>query len=154
LQAYEDILLNRGKHTFQSGIALEHSYDNVTGELDPSGNFTFSSLTAFLTNQPDVFGASIATSNPVRQIRQTIIGTYLQDQWRLLPILSINLGLRYEPSTLPREINNHAAFLRNFTDAQAVVGDTWLQRNPTLHNFAPHVGFAWDPFSSGKTIVS
>src|SRR5207244_1430229 len=62
------------------------------------------------------------------------------------------LGLRYEFATVPTEVNGKIANLRNVSDSKITVGDPW-HRNPSLKNFAPRVGLAWDPFGDGKTSV-
>jgi hypothetical protein len=80
------------------------------------------------------------------------VGTYLQDDWRWRTNLTINLGLRYEMSTMPAEVHGKLTVLRQLTDATPHLGDP-LIFNPTLRNFEPRVGFSWDPFRDGKASV-
>jgi hypothetical protein len=82
----------------------------------------------------------------------TLFGLYIQDDWRWRPNLTLNLGLRYEMSTVPTEVHGKLTNLINISDAQPHLGDPYFL-NPTLRNFEPRVGFAWDPFRNGKTAV-
>jgi hypothetical protein len=82
----------------------------------------------------------------------SVIGAYLQDDFRILPNLTLNLGVRYEMGTVVSEVHDRIANLRNLTDAQPALGRPFYN-NPTLKNFAPRFGFAWDPFKNGKTAV-
>jgi hypothetical protein len=68
------------------------------------------------------------------------------------PNLTANLGLRYEMATVPSETSGRLASLQNLTDPTVIVRSP-LYRNPTLRNFEPRIGFAWDPFGNAKTAV-
>ncbi len=66
--------------------------------------------------------------------------------------LTVNIGVRYEMITGPTEVNGKIANMLNVTDVQPTVGQIFT-KNPTTKNFAPRVGFAWDPFGDGKTSI-
>src|SRR5882724_474711 len=101
----------------------------------------------------DSLSAAIPSAISERGFRQTIVGTYLQDDWRWRPNVTFNLGLRYEMATVPTEVQGKLTVLRHLTDAQPHLGDP-LFSNPTLRNFEPRIGLSWDPFSNGKTAIS
>ncbi|HVS87556.1 MAG TPA: carboxypeptidase regulatory-like domain-containing protein [Candidatus Acidoferrum sp.] len=153
IQGYDDRSWTSGKHALKFGGALERIRDNMFGVSNPTGEFTFNSLSDFLTNAPFSLAASIPSAISGRGIRQTIVGSYVQDDWHWRPSLSISLGLRYEMATVPTEVHGKLTVLRNLTDATPHLGDP-LFSNPTLRNFEPRVGFSWDPFRDGKSTVS
>ena len=68
------------------------------------------------------------------------------------PNLTVNIGLRYEMATVPNEIHGKISNLYNITDSTPHLGNPYFS-NPTLRNFEPRVGFAWDPLGDGKTVV-
>jgi len=153
IQAYEDFSFNRGKHSLKFGVGLERIRDNMLGVSDAGGVFSFNRLSDFLTNVPFFLSAAIPSAVTERGIRQTILGAYIQDDWRWRPNVTINLGVRYEMATVPTEVQGKLTTLRHITDATPHVGDP-LFSNPTLRNFEPRVGVSWDPFGSGKTAIS
>jgi hypothetical protein len=152
-QGYDDAFLTRGTHSLKFGFAVERMQSNNLFHFFDDGNFVFPSLSAFLTNQPIVFSATIPSSATERGIRETLFGGYIQDDWRLRSNLTLNLGLRYEMTTIPSEVRGKQASLKSMTDSQISVGAPYFSQNPTTKDFEPRLGFAWDPFGGGKTSV-
>ena len=162
-QFYDDAFITKGTHTIKFGFAVEPMRLNIRALSDPNGIFKFGSLSefddtgtfvrsTFLQNIPSRFQGGIASTLSPRNLRTTLFGVYLQDDWRLRPGLTLNLGLRYEMNTMLTETHGKLSNLRNITDATPHLGDPFFN-NPTLKNFEPRIGFAWDPFNNGKTAV-
>ena len=162
LQLYDDAFWTKGTHSIKFGGAFERMFLNVVADTDPNGIWIFNDLGSFLTNSPHKFQGGIASTLSPRNLRQNIYGLYLQDDWRWKPNITLNLGLRYEASSVPFETAGKTANLRNITDALPVCGTLKFGgcsstgsffSNPTLKNFEPRFGFAWDVFRNGKTAV-
>jgi Carboxypeptidase regulatory-like domain/TonB dependent receptor len=151
-QGYDDAFVTRGKHSLKFGVGVERIQENMSAADSPNGIYSFGSLMNFLTASPDTFAANLGETGIPRNMRQTIFGVYAADDLRLLPNLTINLGLRYEMSTVPSELHGRIASLRSITDSTLHTGDPYFS-NPTLHNFEPRFGFSWDPFKTGTTAL-
>src|SRR5438132_7417432 len=151
-QLYDDAFFTKGTHSIRFGVAAERMFLNVLADTDPNGIWNFDSVQGFLTNQPTKFQGGIASTLSPRNLRQTLFGVYLQDDWRARPNLTLNLGLRYEMSTVISETSSKLANLRNIADATAHLGNPFFN-NPTLKDFEPRFGFAWDPLGKGRTSV-
>jgi hypothetical protein len=150
-QGGDDAILTHGRHVLNFGGEVERMQDNQISAGNVNGLFRFDSLTQFLTNQPSLF-SGIATPLPTDSgLRETRFGAYVQDDIRLQKTLTLNAGFRYEMLTVPTESHGRTSVLRNLTDASPSVG-TPLFQNPTLRNFEPRVGFAWNP-RGGKTLL-
>jgi hypothetical protein len=148
-QVYDDAFVTHGKHSLKFGVSAERIFLDVSQKTNPNGVFSFGSLPAFLINNASRLNGPSGTP---RDLRETVFGAYLQDDWRWRPNLTLNLGLRYEFATVLKEAHGKLSNLLNITDTTAHLGDPYFL-NPTLRNFAPRVGFAWDPFGNGKTAV-
>jgi len=159
-QGYDDLFWTRGIHGLKMGFTVERVQLNAFDPA-PAGEIAFGSLAdassnGFLTNNPIFLAAPLPSAPFIHfNFRSTIIGGYFQDDVRLKPTLTLNLGLRYEMSTVPSEIHGHLSALHSpfgQTFADTIVGKT-VFNNPTKRNFEPRIGFAWDPFRNGKTSV-
>ena len=163
IQAYDDAFFTKGTHSLRFGVAVERELLNVVANTDPNGIWHFGALSefdpqgnfvrsTFLQNIPAKFQGGIASTLSPRNLRQTIFGAYVQDDWRFKSNLTLNLGLRYEMSTVVHETAGKLANLVNLSDANPHLGNPFFS-NPTLKDFEPRLGFAWDPFKNGKTAV-
>ena len=151
-QVYDDAFWTKGLHSIKFGFAYEAMQLGRTAVTGPNGEFSFGSLTNFLTNAPKTFKGQSPDTTSTPHMRQKLFGGYIQDDWRIRPSLTLNLGLRYEMSTVPTETQNHLANLATL-DAPTLTLGSPLFSNPTTRNFEPRLGFAWDPFHDGKTAV-
>jgi hypothetical protein len=147
-----------------------HTLYLPTGLLRFTGKVTGSSVKDFLTNHPASFESGLPARVSPRGMRQTLFGGYIQDDWRVRPRLTLNVGLRYEMVTVLNEVQGKLTSLRNITDPLPYCGNTDLAltnilgkpgcagqapfyNNPTTLDFEPRFGFAWDPKGDGKTAV-
>jgi Carboxypeptidase regulatory-like domain/TonB dependent receptor/TonB-dependent Receptor Plug Domain len=158
-QVYDNVFLMQGKHNLKFGANVERIIDNQSTPSQPGGDFEFSSLLDFLTNDnasnpPDLLTLIADAPGIVsrRRMRETVFGAYLQDDMHVRSNLTLNLGLRYEMATVPSETHGKLASLQHLTDSAVIVRSP-LFANPTLRNFEPRIGFAWDPFNNAKTAV-
>jgi hypothetical protein len=152
-QLDDDLVLVHGKHSMKVGFAGEDMQYNLLGALRADGEFFFSSLSNFLTNRPRQVQLRDPNTSAETGSRQKLFAVYGQDDWRLRPNLTLNLGLRYEMVTLPSEANNRFQAVTNLYGGTVHPLKTLWASNPTKLNFEPRVGFAWDPFKNGATAV-
>ncbi|MFB3826000.1 MAG: TonB-dependent receptor domain-containing protein [Bryobacteraceae bacterium] len=160
--------LNRGRHALKIGFeeALEKTYQLT--ELDNYGRFDFrdgnsgDGMGDFLLGLP----RQINQDAPVYKTDSGwYTGMFIQDEFRVHPRLTLNLGFRYEiqfPLTDPMDRKNtfqpgvRSKVVPTAPLGMLFPGDPGISRaiiRPDLNNFAPRIGFAWDPFGDGKTSV-
>ena len=175
VQTFDDAGVTIGKHSLKFGfmfIRLEEKLfapftSNGTAAFAPipPGNALFpaglTGLQAFLMDVPfKVQSPPLGGINTVktRYMFTSIPGVYLNDDWKVRPNLTLNIGLRYEMETIPTEKHGLIANLPNIwtspgTSSCPICTNKNFDSNPTTKNFEPRVGFAWDPFKDGKTSV-
>ena len=121
-------------------------------------------LTGSLTTVGETFNASSSSSGLLRgqmsrqDYRYWSLGPYIGDTWRMRPNLTLNVGVRYEYVSVPKEENGLLVLPLGGMDAlltnaqiDSASGGRRPLYNEDLNNFAPSVSFAWDPFGEGKT---
>ena len=149
--AQSDLVHSRGRHTLKGGALAEHYQDNMVNPTFSLGIFTFADLNAFLVNRPATFIGLTPEAQFDRYWRFTLFGFYAQDDFQVAPRLTVNAGLRYEFSTMPREKYDRDSALPDLSASQPTIGP--LYENPTYTNVSPRGGFAWDVFGDGRTSV-
>jgi hypothetical protein len=148
----DDITYTKGKHLFKTGLLIEHDFTSKQTTTNSRGNYSFASLSAFLAGTANRFQGVLPGSILVRERPSTLFGVYGQDDFRVTDRLTLNLGLRYEPYTVPADRNGFDAFLQNITTSSTTtVGPPFI--NPSKKNVAPRAGFAWDVTGDGRTSV-
>lgn len=136
-----------GKHTLQFGFDWNRSWDADTndGGADPNeaidfgspiGLYEFPNLEAFALGEYINF--SQAAGNPTFSFSVPYYGFYLQDSYRLLPHLTLDLGIREDFQVYPQPAENPAFPLTG-------------QYPNQFQRVAPRLGFAWQP--GEKTVV-
>ncbi len=154
-QLYDDATYVIRKHTLTFGFAIEKDQNNTLGGVLPNGQWNFATLNNFLTNVPSFFEGGLPSTPVVpHDLRQTIYAGYVQDSWKWLSNLTVNLGVRYEMATDTKETAGRLGVLPTPTSPAAVPVSTFFTNNPTLKNFEPRLGIAWDPYRNGKTVFT
>ena len=155
LQISNSLTWNRGSHNLKFGGHLERQAYDLTSDFTTFGSWNFASITNFLNGVARTFDAVQPGSDTTRRLRQFVYGVYVQDDWQVRSDLTLNLGLRYEPTGDITEVDGKLAQLIDFASPTASSTDTTVVdaviRNPSLRNFAPRIGFAWDVGGRGTT---
>ena len=117
-----------GAHSLRAGADFLYNDLKITFPQSARGSYSFSSLASFLAGSYNNSGFTQSFGNPVVKQGNPNIGLYAQDEWKLSPSLTLNAGLRYDLQFL-----------------KAIATDT--------NNLSPRIGFAWSPFTNGRTLV-
>jgi hypothetical protein len=148
----DDLTYTRGKHLLKTGALIEHAYTDKLTTTHSRGTYTFANMAQFLAGVPSRFQGNTPDSNFHRQRPNTLFGFYIQDDYRVTSKVTLNLGLRYEFFTVPKDKNGLDAYLPDVrTSPDPVLGGPFV--NPSLGNVAPRVGFAWDVGGDGRTAI-
>jgi hypothetical protein len=121
----------KANHAFRFGARIRHTSITDISPMNFGGTYTFSTIQGY---RQTVLGTaqlatqfSIASGNPEAKVSQFDFGGFFQDDWKLRPNFTMNLGLRYE---------NQSNISSNV-------------------NFGPRIGFAWSPGGGpqAKTVI-
>jgi outer membrane receptor protein involved in Fe transport len=141
-----------GKHSIKFGGEFRRN-DANSYSYTP-GTFSFPNITAFINDQANSFSAN--PSNRSARIFVNALGAYVQDSYKFRPNFTIELGLRYDWNGTPVEAENRFVVFDPVGDSLLHVGGKGglgQAYNQNALNFEPRVGFAWDVFRNGKTVV-
>ncbi len=165
------VTLNKGKHTFNFGGELALDKGMFVGNLYNFGVFTFQSsaptttgnaLADFVTGQVN----TMEQDTPYHTLTSAWhTALFVEDDYRITPRFTANLGLRWDIDTPPLESHNLTAGFVPGQQSTVVPsaplgmvfpGDSGITRGivPTYwHHVSPRIGFAWDPYGDGKTAI-
>ncbi|HEX8143474.1 MAG TPA: carboxypeptidase regulatory-like domain-containing protein [Pyrinomonadaceae bacterium] len=174
-QFADTITWSVGRHTIKFGGDFNHVVDDIQNRGSEAGSYSYNNISDFIidyvnfvTPLPATTTCSSSTarlvgrcytSNYVQGIGITGIkfseneySFFLQDDIRVTPRLTVNLGLRYEYQQLPSAIlpNNNTTVIPN--DLRTVAEATSTMPSDK-NNFGPRFGFAYDLFGDGKTSI-
>ena len=139
-----------GRQTFKGGVEVRHIQLNQNyGE---HGTVTFSTLEKLAANQ--VARATLAGALPVNDLRKNWIIGYVQDEFKVRPNFTLNLGVRYTVFQIFNEAHGKANpfdFATCGPQGFCGVGASFGQQN--YGDVDPRVGLAWSPVENGKTTV-
>ncbi|MGA7794861.1 MAG: TonB-dependent receptor [Candidatus Acidiferrales bacterium] len=145
----DDISWTKGKHAFKFGTLINRWNEGVESSAGIDGQLQYGDLAGFMLSDATLIEFQTPGANGNRFSVFDTFGFYGQDDWRITPRLTLNLGLRYEFMTVPREINGRQSrVINDFTDP-FTIGP--IIENNTKHDFSPRIGLAWDVFGDGKT---
>ena len=150
-QVANNLSIVKGPHTFKFGgeyrrwIAPSDFLPRSRGEWD------YADLGTLINDQvPTGFnGALRGAGTGVFDGNQYGLNGFVQDDWKILPRLTLNLGLRYEWTSNPKDVRKQTL------NAISNLPPSFVFREPTTdtNNFMPRIGFAWDPKGDGKWAV-
>jgi hypothetical protein len=169
--SYSDVVnITKGKHGMKTGVEFRRNQENSTFDVGRPSYYFYGLVYIALddpyyqaagVNPNLVSGSNLAElDHNNRGWRNTEFGAFFNDDWKILPNLSLNLGVRYDLYTRLTEVQNRTTqyVMNNGDNLWYRVENGYFDTATALsagdhNNFAPRIGFAWDPFKDGKTSV-
>jgi hypothetical protein len=146
--------INKAKHDIKIGGELTKAYSTYQAHYYEHGLFTFTTDAPFDANNPATWPQSFVQETPGNfSDREWNIGVFVQDDWRILPNLRLNLGFRYDVDTNLRDNNFYRSLLNNalFAGINHFVSNN--RGNDYTNGLQPRFGFAWDFKGNGKLVI-
>ncbi|HWZ44611.1 MAG TPA: TonB-dependent receptor [Candidatus Saccharimonadales bacterium] len=149
-QIADTVNWSHGKHSLKFGVDFSHVNDNSQNLFNGFGSYSYSSLLNYFSdfNKPNTCGGKPCYANFTQglglaglEFSTNDYAFFVQDDWKIRQRLSLSLGLRYEYQQLPNPVLVNPAIPQTAT----------LPSNKG--NIGPRVGFAWDMFGDGKTVL-
>jgi hypothetical protein len=149
----------RGRHSLTMGGGIRRqefdifSQQNARGTFGFTGAATGSDVADFMLGLPQT--SAIAFGNADKAFRQNVFEAYLNDDYRVSPVLTLNLGVRWEYEAPIHEAQGrlvNLALASGFTSADAVVAGDGLVK-PDRSGIQPRVSAAWRPIPGSSLVV-
>jgi hypothetical protein len=139
----------RGLHSVKLGGEYRQFLNNNFRQV--TGSFNFATTAAFLNGTANAFSTTLG--NQSSSIAQGALGFFVQDNYRVRPRLTLDLGLRYDWNMSPTERYNRFIVFDPETSSLRRVGTDTDEIYHGARTFQPRAGFAWLPFGSDKTVL-
>jgi hypothetical protein len=150
----DDVIWTHGSHTLHFGGLFSRVQSNFEQDGWWGGSYNFGSIAAFLTASPFLFiGPIPGFTDSYRDFRENEVDAYIHEEWKVMPKLTVNAGVRYEFVTNPvTDLHQLNAIINppfgTFQPVTHVFGS-----NPSTKNWDPRIGLAYDPFKDHKTSI-
>jgi outer membrane receptor protein involved in Fe transport len=149
-QVADNINWVRGNHSLILGGEFKHLSTVVPFLPNFNGAYSFNSVARLVNNAPS--GFALTVGDPTLTFTENDQYYFIQDDFKLRPNLTLNLGVRYEYTGQPINVLNEQSILREndptkrFYDPALPLSVRTAPAIPKdKNNFAPRVGFAWSP---------
>ena len=147
-QGTENVIWTHGSHTFKFGTEFRKYIAPSVFVQRSRGDYEYNDMATYLLDQTPDYIAERGLGNSTYYGDQIASYSYAQDTWRIRPNLTLDLGVRYEYTTLP-----YSERLQNVNSVADVPGlITFGTPTTQTHNFVPRLGVAYSPGDSGNTV--
>ena len=147
----DNVAISRGRHSLKFGGEVRRIHVNVGDPLNAANVINYSSRPNFLNNI--VNDVAVNQGYPMQGTRKWMYMFFMQNDFKVTPELTVNIGLRYEVYSLNREVaDRYRVFDAWECKGFCPMGTQWYK--PDHNNFDPRVGIAWAPkVFKGKTVI-
>lgn len=156
----DDLTWTHGAHTTRVGASVSRLQSNTYMPFFSGSMWVFTGVNSgpfpFTGGVPTILFYVPLGSYPNRDFRDIEFTPYVQDDWKISPKLTLNLGLRWEFVTNPIDEHNQLYYVTNVATATAPYWQhvpSAMASNPAWRNFDPRVGLSYDPFGDHKTAI-
>ena len=177
-QVEDTLYWNKGNHTFKFGVDMMHNADLLNNTFESNGVYSYAYQATYFTDlflsqngfaggvcsasASNVYSATVnqigaapcytgyaqGYGNPVFGINTFDWAVFAQDNWKISPRLTLELGLRYDKEVLPTQQSSYV------NPAEIVNGVAVGNNHPSdNNNYGPRIGFSYDAYGTGKTVV-
>ncbi|HEY7335001.1 MAG TPA: carboxypeptidase-like regulatory domain-containing protein [Bryobacteraceae bacterium] len=148
-QIIDNLSWSKGRHDFKFGFDGRDLISASTAINRVRGDYEWTSLQGFLDDTiPDYIAQRNSAGKPYSG-NDTAYYWYVNDNWRYNHHLTLNLGVRYEFNGVAQSIREFA--LNSIADVPGVL--TFRAPQAGKKNFAPRIGLAYSPGTSGNTVI-
>lgn len=151
-----------GTHLVKFGVEGSHIRASQFQPSNQFGLFSFPTDTSTLPNAATInvgFLDPGSTADARAALSGTVLGTYLNDEWRPVPTLALNVGVRYDAELNTLNNDFTVPWVQDTTLVRALTGagyGRWLNRGNRkndLNNVSPRLSFSWDPEGLNRTFL-